>query len=126
MPVPTTIHDIPCTIEIEQSENSENVTIKRLESDEPFKLLGVQVQLQGPMKTNLNKIEIKSRQLARKIKASSLNTQAANLAYNLVALPQLQYTLLMTTYSNQDIKKLQKPLTTRAFLSRMGLNSGMP
>jgi len=76
------------------------------------------------MDANFEKVQAKSRHLARKIRASSLPPQAANLAYNSVALPQLQYSLLMTTYSAQELEKIQKPLT-RAFLPRMGFNSGM-
>ena len=124
-PSPSTLLEEPGEMEITNSVTGRRATIERLESNQSFKLLGVWVQLHGPMKIHLSELQKKIRELTRNICKSELTNSESMTAYKRVAFKQLEYSLPMTTYSINEIKELQNPFTS-AFLANSGYHSRFP
>ena len=125
LPKPSSVFEEPGDIEITNSATGVRSTIERLESNQAFKLLGVWVQLHGPMETHYTELQTKIRQLTRDICKSNLTHSESMTAYKRVAFKKLEYSLPMTTYSHKEINELQNPFTS-AFLANSGYHSRFP
>ena len=122
---PTTIREHQGYIQITNSSTNNTATIKRLEVNEAFKLLGVWVQLQGKMDTQLQHMEQVIAKLSRDICAANLSHSETLITYKQIAFKKLEYCLPMTIYTESEITKLQKPFTI-AFLANSGYHRGFP
>jgi hypothetical protein len=100
-------------------------TIKQLPTDVSQKLLGVMKNPIGNQQDEIQRLKVKSDQIAAKMNSQCLTHADALLAYEAFYIPAMRYSLAITSINQIDIEKIQG-LATTAFLAAMGYNRHMP
>jgi hypothetical protein len=101
------------------------VPVEHYNFDVAHKYLGNQMAPNLQMKTAYAQLLTTSNQFARRLAASPLSKRDAWIAYFAVYIPQMTYTLCLTSHSAKKLRMLQSK-APRATLNKLGFNRNTP
>jgi hypothetical protein len=112
-------------LEIPDSETRTTCQIEEIPSSESYKLLGVQMALDGNTKAQEQLLQEKCTKMARVFHQAPLSKEDCLQGYTTVLLPTLKYGLMATAIPWYTLTTIQKTLTN-TILPKMGYNRRMP
>ena len=112
-------------ISIRQSADNTEIDITQRCCQTSHKTLGVHENPAGIYTTEYQHLISKSLNMAQRVSAQSITRSEAWTAYRSIYLPSIQYSLSSSSFTRQDLAKIQsRPI--HALLSAMGFNQNMP
>jgi hypothetical protein len=111
-------------IQIKTTYQSE-VTIQQKEVHQAHKTLGCYKAIDGNEKEQIQYLSNKSKQYGRKIHTAGLTRKQANMAYKMIYIPSMKYSLPACSLSEKEIDSIQN-FTLDKFLPTMGFEHGSP
>ena len=100
---------------------NKSVEIQRLPPTKAMKMLGVWLAPDGNHKAQYEYLLEKAQQLSEYIRTGHVNRHEAWVSLNLMATKTIEYCLPATTFSEEELNNIMKPLF-KQFLLRAGLN----
>lgn len=113
------------SVHLKSSETQQPSTIPQMSTTTAYKYVGVQLALDGNMKTQIQDLQQKCNDMGNLLSCTYFNAKDANQGYTTVFTPSIKYVLPVTSISTTKLQQLQRP-NTNAVLSRLGYNPHMP
>ncbi len=113
------------SIAINSSESQTPCEITEIKPTEPYKLLGIQMTLNGNSKAQESALREKCNKMTKVFTLAPLKPNDVATGYRAVILPTIKYRLAATNIPWYKLDKMEKPLI-HTILPKMGINRHLP
>ena len=108
-----------------QSETREQIVINQKDIDDPVKVLGINVPINGKWEKEFRRWNALSRQYAGVVRRAQLNRQCGNMVYHSLWLPKVKYIAGIVNFKKKQWNNIQSPILNEC-LACSGYNRRMP
>ena len=127
LPKLTTCKQAPTHLKIIQTETrkKKTVTIKRIETTDFERVLGVRMDIAGTWKGEIAEWIGKSLKFASKVRTAKFPRQCGIRVYQFIWVPKIRYVSSIVCFTKEQCQKIQSPVI-KACLSASGLSAQFP
>ena len=112
-------------MEIIDSDTKQPIIVESITKSDAYKLLGVQIALDGNHNKQIEAIEEKANHVISVFTKADLSANDLVLGFNTIAIPTLYYPFPATTIPSKTLNRIQKKITN-TILPKLGLNRTFP